>query len=343
MTGYKQKNEPGGRAGNHQKACAFRVCSSQDIKRHLTRAFHYRESLALNTNAMRLVNSQGDGLKGLIIDRFNKHFVVYMLDARWQRYQKTILEILCEHFEVLYLVFKEHSARDASRIAIEVLIDKEDSKTIIEENGLLFHVDLNDHLHQGLFMDMRRNRSLVASCSRGRAVLNCFAYTCSFGMYGRKSGASRVINVDISSKFLQKGKENYRLNRLPEARGEFVREDVIRYLERTAKRNNCFDIVILDPPSFSRFEAKVFSVKKDMPVLIEKAFRVLGREGMLFVSTNLSSIPHAKLEEWACGAAGKSERKILEVKRLSQDVDFRGSGLMKESFLSAVLIKTGVS
>lgn len=309
----------------------------------LKRAFSYRKSLGLDTNAMRLVNSQGDGLEGLIIDRFNKHFVAYILDARWHPHKKTISDVLREHFEVVYLVFKDRTVsgtRSASCIAVDVLIGQGNSQTIVEENGLRFHVDLNDHLNQGLFLDMRKNRKLVAYYAPGHAVLNCFAYTCSFGVYCRKFGASSVTNVDISAKFLQKGKENYRLNHLHEVRSEFVRDDAVHYLERAAKRNNLFDIIILDPPSFSRFAGTVFSVKKDMPLLIEKALRALTCEGTLFVSTNLSSISRPQLEEWAHIAAKKTRRKIIEVNRLGQDIEFRGSGLMKESFLSAVLLKT---
>ena len=187
--------------------------SPADITLQLKRAFSYRESLGLNTNAMRLVNSRVDGLEGLIIDRFNKHFVVYILDARWHPHQKTISDALREHFEVAYLVFKDRTVsgtRSASRIAVDVLIGQGSSQTIVEENGLHFHVDLNDHLNQGLFLDMRKNRKLVASYAKDKAVLNCFAYTCSFGAYCRKFGATRVVNVDISAKFLKKGEDNYR-------------------------------------------------------------------------------------------------------------------------------------
>ncbi len=331
-----------------QEVCCFTKTmpitshSPAEITLQLKRAFSYRESLGLNTNAMRLVNSKGDGLEGLIIDRFNKHFVVYVLDTRWHPHQKTINDVLCEHFEVAYLVFKDRTVSDtrsASHIAVDVLVGQENSQTIVEENGLLFHVDLNDNLNQGLFLDMRKNRKIVASYVAGRAVLNCFAYTCSFGAYCRKFGAARVTNVDISKKFLQVGKKNYRLNRLHEGRSEFVQDHAVRYLERVAKRNNLFDLIILDPPSFSRFEGTVFSVKKDMPLLIEKALRALTPEGMLFVSTNLSSILHPQLETWAHSAAKKTGRKIREVMRLGQDVEFRKNGLMKESFLSALLVK----
>lgn len=314
-----------------------------DIPAQLKRAFVFRDTLGLETNAMRLVNSRGDGLDGLLIDRFNKHFVVYILDAVWYPHQKAVRDALTEHFEVAYLVFKDRTVsetRSAAHIALDVQIGEGNSKTIVEENGLQFHVDLNDHLNQGLFLDMRKNRKLVASYAKDRSVLNCFAYTCSFGVYCRKAGASRVTNVDISEKFLQKGEENYRLNKLHEGRSEFVSEHAVHYLERVAKRNNLFDIIILDPPSFSRFKGTVFSVKKDMPRLIEKAFRALTPDGMVFVSTNLSTISRPQLEEWAKFAAQKTGRRITEVNRLGQDIEFRGSGLMKESFLSALLVKT---
>ncbi|MBF0504176.1 MAG: class I SAM-dependent rRNA methyltransferase [Candidatus Omnitrophica bacterium] len=309
----------------------------------LKRAFLYRGTLKLDTNAMRLVNSRRDGLEGLIIDRFNKHFVVYVLDAGWHPHQRAITDTLAKHFEVEYLVFKDRTVsqtRSASHIAVDVLIGQGNSKTIVEENGLRFHVDLNDHLNQGLFLDMRKNRKLLSAYALGRSVLNCFAYTCSFGVYCRKYGVSRLTNVDISAKFLQKGKENYRLNHLHEGRSEFVQENASLYLDRVSKRNNFFDIIILDPPSFSQFNKTVFSVKKDMPLLIEKAFRALTPEGMLFVSTNLSSISRQQLEEWARQAALKTGREIMDVDHLGQDVEFCGFGLMKESFLSAVLIKT---
>lgn len=309
----------------------------------LEKAFRYRESLSLGTDAMRLVNSKGDGLEGLIIDRFNKHFVVYVLDAGWLAHKQAIYDVVTGRFDVDYLLFKDRTVSDtrsAADIAVEVIVDRQGSQAIVQENGLQFHVDLNDHLNQGLFLDMRKNRKLLASQAQGKEVLNCFAYTCSFGAYCRKFGATRVVNVDISAKFLKRGEENYKLNRLPTGRSEFLREHAISYIERAAKRNNLFDIIILDPPSFSRYEGKTFSVKKDMPAMIEKAFNALRDPGTLFVSTNLSSVSRGQLEEWSFRAAKSAGRMIMEIDRLSQDIDFRGSGLMKESFLSALLLKT---
>lgn len=313
----------------------------RDVIPLLEKAFLFRDSLSLTTNAMRLVNGIGDGLPGLVIDRYHKHFVVYAMDSLWREHKDCVRDALVKRYDVEFLVFKDRSSSpspNAEKIAVEVLVDGT-SQTVVEENGLRFNVDLNDHLNQGLFLDMRRNRKLVSSFAKDKEVLNCFAYTCSFGAYCRHAGASRVVNVDISAKFLKKGEENYRLNHLKTGRSEFMREHAVRYIERAAKRNNLFDLIILDPPSFSRYEGKVFSVKKDMPQLMAKTIRALNKEGIIFVSTNLSAISRSQLESWAWEAAKTSGAIITEIDKLGQDVDFRGSGLVKESFLSALMIK----
>jgi len=314
--------------------------SSANIALYLKRAFDYRRGLKLNTNAMRLVNGSGDGLEGLIVDRFDKHFVIYFSDERWHAYKEIISGILREQFEVKYLICKNRLVSgSASDIASDVLIGRDNSQTVVEENGLRFRVDLNDTLNSGLFLDMRHNRQIIAGLVKGKKVLNCFAYTCSFGVYCRSAGALGVANVDISLKSLARGRYNYELNHLVPAQDEFIRAPAVRYLQRAGVKNNFFDLIILDPPSFSRFEGKVFSVKKDMPALIEKAMRALTTEGALFISTNLSLISCLRLEAWARSAAKNSGRKVAGVKRLGQDIDFRASNSMKESSLSAVLLK----
>lgn len=315
--------------------------TTNEITERLEAAFALRDGFKLATNAMRLVNGVGDHLPGLIIDRYDTHFVIYALDVFWLKHKDLLRQALLKHYTVKFLVMKNRS------VSASPVLDKESMdvlvagipQTIVEENGLKFHVDLGDHLNQGLFLDMRRNRKLVASLSKDKEVLNCFAYTCSFGAHCRFAGAARVVNVDISAKFLKKGEENYKLNHLKTGRSEFMKEHALRYIEKAGKRNNLFDVIILDPPSFARYEGKVFSVKKDMPDMIAKSILALKPEGIIFVSTNLSSISRAQLETWAWSAAKSVKAMIVEIDKLGQDVDFRGSGLVKESFLAALLLK----
>ena len=109
-------------------------------------------------------------------------------------------------------------------------------------------------------------------------------------------GAREVINTDISRKILERGKNNYQLNALSAAAGEFIKADSVAFLQRAFKKGNGFDVIILDPPSFARHEGKVFQVKRDLPKLIALAVAVLNPGGSLLVTTNYSEISHADLE-----------------------------------------------
>lgn len=312
--------------------------SSTDITLQLKRALAYRESLGLDTNAMRLVNSFGDGLEGLVLERYHQHVVAQIFDTRWLKEMDRLTSFVEEHLGAEYFVVKD---RTESAVATPegfktyVLIDQAPSRTVVTEHGLKFTVDLNDALNCGLFLDMRANRKVIADLAQGRKVLNCFSYTCSFGVHCRAGGASSVVNVDISKKSLERGRVNYELNQLIPAKDEFIRGDALRYLERAVKIGNRFDLMILDPPSFARYEGMKFSVKKDLAHLIEMAMKVLNPGGVIFIASNLSDMTHDIISNMITEAAG--DREVREVKRLGQDADFVGSGSMLESYLAAVL------
>ncbi len=306
----------------------------------LEAAIRKRRSLKCRTNALRLVNGLGDGLAGLVLEQYDRHFVVQIFDKRWLKEKEALAGFVRELCAGRYLIMKDRTLSSSSRpdaFKAEVWIEGDSSQTVVQENGLKFGVDLNDTLNSGLFLDMRHNRQVVAGLAKGRKVLNCFAYTCSFGVYCRAAGALSVVNVDVSGKSLERGRRNYELNQLVPSRDEFIRADAVRYLERAFAKNNRFGLIILDPPSFARHENKVFSVNKDLPRLISSAIKVLDRDGFLFVSTNCSGITIDDLGRMAGSAAG--ERRIKIVERLGQDTDFTGRGLMRESYLAALLVK----
>jgi 23S rRNA (cytosine1962-C5)-methyltransferase len=309
-----------------------------------------RQSLKSHTNALRLVNGIGDGLEGLILEQYGHHFVAQIFHKRWFAEKETLKDLVKTRCGGRYLIIKDRTESVSSRPeairtsvwigieAAEASVNQEDVfRTVIEENSLRFGVDLNDTLNSGLFLDMRRNRQLVAGLARGRRVLNCFAYTCSFGVYCRAAGAESVVNVDISRKSLSRGRSNYDLNRLVPSRNEFIRADAVQYLERALAKDNRFDLIILDPPSFARHEGRSFSVRKDLSPLIGLAMNVLNSGGLLFVSTNLIAVFHDSLEAMVRAAAQR--RRIKRIQRLSPDEDFRGSGPATEGHLAALLVE----
>ena len=306
------------------------------------RAFDKRKKLYQLTNAVRLVNGNGDSLPGITLDQYNRHFLIQLYDSRWYSVLDQITNFLSRGFDLEYLILKDRTStnpRSLDSPKTVVLSNHTDPKTQVIENEITFGVDLNDGVHSGLFLDMRKNRHLVSSLSKNKSVLNCFSYTCSFGAYCRKSGASRVVNVDISRKVLQKGKENYALNHLPSEKNEFILEDCEDYLLKAIKKKNYFDIVILDPPTFSRYNNRTFSLKKEFPRLITAALQILNPTGCLFLATNCYEISISHLHNFVKKVLVNTRLKVKSALPLGQDSDFPVSGQMKESHLAALLVK----
>ncbi len=293
-----------------------------------------------HTNAVRLVNDAGDGLEGLVLEQYNRHFVAQIFDKRWLAEKEALAGFVKGRLHGEYLVIKDRTESNLAHPDVfkaSTWIEYDTSQTIVQENGLKFRVDLNDTLNSGLFLDMRYNRKVVSGLSKGRKVLNCFAYTCSFGVYCRAAGALSVVNVDISRKSLNRGRFNYGLNQMVGTDNEFICLDAAQYLKRAGKKDNHFDLIILDPPSFSRHEGKTFRLKKDFPQLIALAIDVLAPGGFLFAAANLSGISCKDLENMARAAAQK--RQIKRMQRLGQDEDFPGSGISPKSYLAALLVE----
>lgn len=163
---------------------------------------------------------------------------------------------------------------------------------------LRFRIDFATGYSPGLFLDQRENRRYVRHISP-RRLLNCFAYTCSFSVYAACSGAS-TLNIDLSKKYLARGRENFALNNLPTINHRFISDDVRSVLPRLARRGEKFDAIILDPPTFSRSpEGKTFQVQHDFERLLISALAVAERDAHVLVSTNCSALGQRALEVMA--------------------------------------------
>lgn len=158
---------------------------------------------------------------------------------------------------------------------------------IVREGGLRFYVNLTDYLDTGLFLDHRATREKFRDLSRDKRVLNLFCYTGAFSVYAADGGARSIVSVDLSNTYLNWAQRNMALNRLfdPELH-QFCRADVMQYLQEAAP--NSFDLVILDPPTFSNSKAMQgnFDVLRDHPALINQTLRVIEPGGLLYFSTN---------------------------------------------------------
>jgi 23S rRNA (cytosine1962-C5)-methyltransferase len=151
-------------------------------------------------------------------------------------------------------------------------------------------------------------------------VLNLFAYTCSFGVCATLGGAARTLNLDLSKPYLEWGKVNYQLNHLPIDERDFIFGDAFDWLRRFARRETRFDVVIVDPPSFS---STPFSVTRDYARLIGAAARTVAPAGILLAATNHASTSDERFESWLQAGLESADRHGRLVQRWHEPaVDF---------------------
>lgn len=187
----------------------------------------------------------------------------------------------------------------------------------VHEAGLSFKVNLSDYLDTGLFLDHRVTRSMVRNESKDKKVLNLFCYTASFSVYAAAGGAASVTSVDLSKTYLSWGEDNFKLNHLYDPiKHPFVHADVLQYLDEL--KLNTFDIIILDPPTFSNSKRMkdFLDIQEDHADLINKCLLVMKPRGILYFSTNYTKFQLAKESITASS--------ITDITKATTPFDFEG-------------------
>jgi 23S rRNA (cytosine1962-C5)-methyltransferase len=208
----------------------------------------------------------------------------------------------------------------------------ESLQTVVVETQLKFGIDFGGGYSVGLFVDQRENRRFVRQ-TKPKRVLNCFAYTCSFSVAAASVGA-KTVNVDLSKKSLERGRQNFGLNELSTDGHQFVADDVRPVLRRLARRGEKFDMIILDPPTFSRAKGgAAFHVEKDFEDLIVAALEVADHGARVLLSTNCETLNEQALERMARYCL-KLTRGSGAVQRQPQPADFPPGTAARSIWLS---------
>lgn len=160
---------------------------------------------------------------------------------------------------------------------------------IVHENGRAFWVNLDKYLDTGLFLDHRNTRQKVGNSAAGKRFLNLFSYTGSFTVYAATGGAVYSETVDLSNTYLDWAQRNFQLNGMDLDAHQIVRADVFQYLVQAAEQKKQFDIIVLDPPSFSNSKKMrdILDIQRDQNTLIDGAMKLLAPNGVLYFSNNL--------------------------------------------------------
>ena len=188
---------------------------------------------------------------------------------------------------------------------------------IVHEHGRRFWVNLEKYLDTGLFLDHRNTRQRVGEMAAGKRFLNLFAYTGSFSVYAATGGAAASETVDLSNTYLDWARRNFELNGIDEARHQIVRADVFQYLQAAAQAGKPFDLIVMDPPSFSNSKKMldILDIQRDHMRLIDGAMALLASDGLLFFSNNLRS--------FALDEAVAQKYAVKDISKQSVPEDFR--------------------
>ena len=188
---------------------------------------------------------------------------------------------------------------------------------IVHEHGRRFWVNLEKYLDTGLFLDHRNTRQRVGEMAAGKRFLNLFAYTGSFSVYAATGGAAASETVDLSNIYLDWARRNFELNGIDEARHQIVRADVFQYLQAAAQAGKTFDLIVMDPPSFSNSKKMldILDIQRDHQKLIDGAMALLASDGLLFFSNNLRS--------FALDEAVAQKYAVKDISKQSVPEDFR--------------------
>lgn len=188
----------------------------------------------------------------------------------------------------------------------------------IGERDLRFEVNMGRYLDSGLFLDHRNTRQMVRERAEGKRLLNLFAYTGSFSVYGAAGGAARTLSVDMSQTYQDWTRRNLALNGFTDPRRhQQICADVLQYLDDALNSNARFELIVLDPPSFSNSKRMraTFDIQRDHPWLLRKVLRLLTPDGELIFSTNRRGFTlDPSLLELA---------RIEEITRLTVPLDFQ--------------------
>lgn len=292
----------------------------------LDAALHLRGTiLGLNQpgEACRLVFSEGDGLSGLTVDRYDRWLVVQFTALGMAQRRDLLVELLTERLrpEGIYLR-TERGIGQLEGLEIQdgpLAGHVPEDPIVIDEHGTRFLVHLAEGQKTGFYLDQRDNRQAVARLAAGRAVLDAFCYTGGFGLTTARAGASSVRGVDVSEPALKLARANAELNGLAQA--EFVRADVFSYLADRVEAGERFGMVVLDPPKFARTQHAVEDALRGYRRLQTLALRLLERDGILVTCCCSGLVSVDMLVDLLAQLAAEERREVQILERRGQAAD----------------------
>lgn len=228
------------------------------LRMRVRRAWEYRKRV-VDTSSCRIIFGEADFLPGLVVDKFADVLVVQSLALGMDRLKSRILQYVKELLagEGIFIrgIYERSDAKVRRQEGMELykgfIGDAFDTDVLIEENGVRYYVDVQNGQKTGFFLDQKNNRRAIQKLCRDARVLDCFTHTGSFALNAGLAGAAHVLGVDASETGVEQARKNAGLNGLSET-VEFVCADVFELLPELERQGEKYDVVILDPPAFTK-------------------------------------------------------------------------------------------
>jgi 23S rRNA (cytosine1962-C5)-methyltransferase len=283
-------------------------------------AYGHRERVVQDSDAYRLVHAEGDLLPGLIVDRYGDCLVVQLLDQGMDRLQDTLVDALRELLAPACIVLRNDvpvRAKEGLALESKVIAGVLPEAVTVRMNGLEFQSDLLHGQKTGIFLDQRENYGAVQRYAKGRA-LDCFTATGGFALHLAKVCES-VEGVDSSGPTLETSRRNGELNQLQNV--EWTRADVLEYLPGLVSARRAFDLVVVDPPAFTKSRGAVEGATRGYKEVNLRALRLLNKSGILVSCSCSFHMSEAHLLEVIAAAALDCGKRLRVLERRTQSQD----------------------
>lgn len=300
---------------------------SEFLRQRVKDAWEYRKK-TVDTGSCRVIFGEADFLPGLVVDKFSDVLVVESLALGIDRFKLQIIELLKEVLSKDGIVIKGVYERSDAKVRLNEGMERvkgfigEEFDTNVEiiENGVKYIVDVKDGQKTGFFLDQKYNRLAIQKLCKDARVLDCFTHTGSFALNAGIAGAREVIGVDASQLAVDQAAENAKLNGL-ENRVSFRCQDVFELLPELEAKGEKFDVVILDPPAFTKSRNSIKNATKGYREINLRAMRLVKDGGFLATCSCSHFMSYELFTETLNQAARNVHRRLRQVEFRTQAPD----------------------
>ncbi len=289
----------------------------------IQQAWNYRKKIGYQ-DCVRVVYGEADGLPGLIIDKFHNYFVIQTITLGIEMWKEDI--VLC-----IKEIFHPQGIYERNDVPVRTLEGMQlkkgflshptfDTHIQIQENGLSFWVDIENGQKTGYFLDQRYNRTSIQPFVKGATVTGVFCYTGSFEIHAAHYGAREVIGIDQSKECIQLAKQNAILNKVDHT-CSFIEKNGFDYMKELVKNNKKFDVVMLDPPSFTKQRSLIDNAMRGYKEINLRAMQCIHSGGYLITASCTHLVSPSAFKDILKSAAKDAGKEIREIFRGTQDLD----------------------